>query len=344
MALRGRRSGEAVWFPKMRPAGLRSAVILETQVVHHLAISTAPADVGFATKLSTFWKFRCKNDRPPAVNPTAGKRQPNDVSRCRGSDSDQKALVKLCFGARLAYFCRVEGGTILSLNREGLLMSTLNPLKFVGGLVLEVGAVIAALAILPGLGGWVGGDSQRFSSTAAESIIPNQVYFDANSSRIIDEPTRTSRPTAWQNDYAPTPPVTQQRFVENTLDHSSQRALDAAARLWNQGDRLLPPDLRVRREVPNEQNEQVVDRSVEPLREYAPRETMQRQTMPREPMPRDLMPRTADYRLDEDYSKSSFTTPEYHRPSHYAQPSTRNEYTPRQHSAQEPRQRLFGQY
>lgn len=199
-------------------------------------------------------------------------------------------------------------------------MSTMNPLKFVGGLVLEVGAVIAALAILPGLGGWAGSDSQKFSSTAAESIIPNQVYFDANSSRVLDEPAqRATPPAAWQNDFAPAPPVTQQRYVENTLDHNSQRALDAAARLWNQGDRLLPPDLRVRRDAAD-------DRAGEPLREYAPRESM---------------PRTADHRTDHYYTAPSpppSASPEYRRTSHYAPSTTRNEFTPHYSTQEQSRQ------
>jgi hypothetical protein len=230
-------------------------------------------------------------------------------------------------------------------------MSSMNPLKFFGGLVLEVGAVIAALAILPGLGG-LGGSNPALSNTAAESIIPNQVYFDANSSRVMDEPVpRTSPPAAWQNDYAPPPPVSQQRFVENTLDHNSQRALDAAARLWNQGDRLLPPDLRVRRDV-------VDDRGGEPLREYSPRDVMPRDTTPlqrepqqREVMPRELMTRTADYRTDNNYANNYVApsqptqpaSPEYRRPSYYAPPTQRSEFTPR-YSAQEQPRRLDERY
>jgi hypothetical protein len=211
-------------------------------------------------------------------------------------------------------------------------MSTLNPLKFVGGLVLEVGAVIAALAILPGLGGWAGSDPMKLSNTAAESIIPNQVYFDANSSRVMDDPTqRTSPPAVWQNDFAPPPPMTQQRYVENTLDHNSQRALDAATRLWNQGDRLLPQDLRVRRDV-------VEDRTSEPLREYTPRQVAPRDTMPREMTPRDILPRTADYRVEDNYAAPSPpATTEYRRPSHYAPPAARNEFTPRYNAQEQPR-------
>jgi hypothetical protein len=226
-------------------------------------------------------------------------------------------------------------------------MSTLNPLKFVGGLVLEVGAVVAALAILPGLGG-LGGNNSALSNTSAESIIPNQVYFDANSSRLVDEPTpRTTPPAAWQNDYAPVPPVSQQRYVENTLDHNSQRALDAAARLWNQGDRLLPPDLRVRREVAD-------DRSGEPLREYSPRDVMPRDTIPlqREVMTREMMPRTADYRTDNNYANNYTApspptqpaSPEYRRPSYYAPPTQRSEFTPRYSSTQEQPRRMDERY
>lgn len=213
-------------------------------------------------------------------------------------------------------------------------MSTLNPLKFVGGLVLEVGAVVAALAILPGLGG-LGASNPSLSNTSAESIIPNQVYFDANSSRMIDEPTpRTSAPAAWQNDYAPAPPVAQQRFVENTLDHNSQRALDAAARLWNQGDRLLPPDLRVRGDVAD-------DRGGEPLREYSPRAMMPRDTVP---LQRELMPRTADYRVDNNAAAPApAASPEYRRPSYYAPPIQRSEFTPR-YSAQESPRRMDERY
>lgn len=216
-------------------------------------------------------------------------------------------------------------------------MSSMNPLKFLGGLVLEVGAVIAALAVLPGLGGWANSDSLKLSNTAAESVIPNQVYFDANSSRLVDDPLQhTSPPAAWQNDFAPAPPVPQQRFVENTLDHSSQRALDAAARLWSQGDRLLPADLRVRREpmdVRNDEPRNMASRNSEPLREYMLQD-----------QPRDL-PRSADYREEGSfgpsqpaYSQQQPLPLEYRRPSHYAQPSApRHEYTPRYSAQDQPR-------
>ena len=125
-------------------------------------------------------------------------------------------------------------------------MSTMNPLKFVGGLVLEIGAVIAVLAILPGFGS--SEPSLPLSSLAP--AVPNQVFFNAESSRVLDNAPRRNPapPAAWQNEFSPPPPREQQRFVEGMLDHNSQRALDATARLWNQGDRLLPPELRVRRE------------------------------------------------------------------------------------------------
>jgi hypothetical protein len=187
--------------------------------------------------------------------------------------------------ARRLLWLTLEGGTILGSNREGLQMSTMNPLKFVGGLVLEVGAVIAALAILPGLGGSGLTNFGQLSSTSNDrlamqgtsaDIIPNQVFFNADSSRMIDEPQSRptpsaysqQKPAAWQNDFAPAPPVSQQRYVENMLDHNSQRALDAAARLWTQGDRLLPQELRVRREMPNHQVPSNHQTAGEPIRQY----------------------------------------------------------------------------
>jgi hypothetical protein len=124
-------------------------------------------------------------------------------------------------------------------------MSTMNPLKFAGGMILEIGAVIAVLAMLPAMGN----REAAYSATPEVSDSPNQVFFDATSSRVVDSARSSSQQTkTWQSDLVPLPPIAQQRYVENTLDHNSQRALDAAARIWNQGDRLLPPELRVRRE------------------------------------------------------------------------------------------------
>jgi hypothetical protein len=241
-------------------------------------------------------------------------------------------------------------------------MSTLNPLKFVGGLVLEVGAVVAALAILPGLGGW-GSSDNRLSNASAESLLPNQVYFNADSSRVLDEPAqRTAPPVAGQNDFAPPPPLTQQRYVENMLDHNSQRAIDAAARLWNQGDRLLPPDLRVRRDLAD-------DQTGEPLREIRSRETMPRET-PHATL-RETRPITADYRTDNynpappvaipqantdyrqpsyyapratqvqpSYAAPNYTAPSYSPPSNYQTPN----YTAPRYSAQEQPRQLDERY
>lgn len=167
-------------------------------------------------------------------------------------------------------------------------MSTMNPLKFVGGLVLEIGAVIAVLAILPGMGS---SEPSGLSSLSSAPLQSNQVYFDAKSSRVLGaSEQRVAPPAAWQNDFAAAPPVNQQRYVEEMLDHNSQRALDAAARVWNQGDRLLPPELRVRREAaesagapqrsvydePNRFDHQ----SAEPIRPITPRNAAR---------PRDLL-------------------------------------------------------
>lgn len=128
-------------------------------------------------------------------------------------------------------------------------MSTMNPLKFLGGMILEIGAVVAVLAMLPAMG--TRGES-AYSQSAYPAVpemnsVSNQVFFDARSSRVVDDRS-THPPTraAWQSDLIAPPPATQQRFVEDSLDHTSQRALDAAARLWNRGDRLLPPELQVR--------------------------------------------------------------------------------------------------
>jgi len=120
----------------------------------------------------------------------------------------------------------------------------MNPLKFVGGMILEIGAVIAVLAMLPAFGSR---DAQYPAASFTESQ-PNQVFFDARSSHVVGNLNEPTPRAAWQSDLVSPPPVAQQRYVESTLDHNGQRALDAAARVWNQGDQLLPPELRVRRE------------------------------------------------------------------------------------------------
>lgn len=157
---------------------------------------------------------------------------------------------------------------------------TLNPLKYLGGLVLEIGAVVAALAFIPALGGspaefFPPGSSQSSRlGPHSESVIPNQVFFDAQSTRVMDQAALHRQParSAWQNDFAPPPSVADQRFVENMLDHNSQRAMDTALRAWNQSDELLPPDLRVRREA-SPPRELVPPQDVQPL--------VQVQTLPR---------------------------------------------------------------
>ncbi len=138
-------------------------------------------------------------------------------------------------------------------------MSAMNPFKFLGGLVLEIGAVIGVLAVLPAMGPQ---DSTANTSLTSE---PNQVFFNAQSSRVYGEPAlpRPAPPAVWQNDFAATPPPAQQRFVEDTLDFNSQRVLDAATRLTNRGDQLLPPELRVPRE-------RIRDESPPIVREFAP--------------------------------------------------------------------------
>jgi hypothetical protein len=134
-------------------------------------------------------------------------------------------------------------------------MST-NPLKYLGGLILEIGAVVAALAFIPALGGVpaqfimpASAQPQGLGPVSQHPAIPNQVFFNARSDRLLDSAARQGESvrTPWQNDFAPQPSVAEQRFVETMLDHNSQRVLDSAVRLWNQGDELLPPELRVRR-------------------------------------------------------------------------------------------------
>jgi|GEM_PF-4148853 len=225
-------------------------------------------------------------------------------------------------------------------------MSTMNPLKFLGGLVLEVGAVIAALAILPGLGGsglnFTGlgsANNDRLVMPTAAGIIPNQVYFDAKSSRMVDEP-RQAPPAAWQNDFAPPPPATQQRYVENMLDHNSQRALDAAARIWTQGDRLLPPELRVRREPqlptqPQFQSQsQQQNYTGEPIRDWQQPRTEFRAEREAysQPQPTNSQPQSA-YSQQQPAADRVLTSepPRYVQESHYA-PASR------------PAQRFNGQY
>ena len=129
---------------------------------------------------------------------------------------------------------------------------SMNPLKYLGGLVLEIGAVIAALAFLPALGGSPAAlFTPASQSTQLAPATSNQVFYDAQTTRVMNPAALDQQParTAWQNEFAPQPNVAQQRFVEGMLDHNSQRAMDTAARVWNRGDELLPPDLRVRREV-----------------------------------------------------------------------------------------------
>jgi hypothetical protein len=149
-------------------------------------------------------------------------------------------------------------------------------------MILEIGAVIAVLAILPGMGSR---EAAYPSPTAASSgrnggsfysDVPNQVFFDARSSRLVDDPGRPPQPSGIRhNELIPVPPVSQQRYVENSLDYNSQRALDAATRIWDQGDRLLPPELRVRR-----------DAEAAPLRELPQRGPEQTQPSHYAPRPR----------------------------------------------------------
>ena len=229
-------------------------------------------------------------------------------------------------------------------------MSTLNPLKFFGGLVLEVGAVVAALAIIPGLGGGL----PHFGQTTPDRIsleapsnqrppvaqadqIPNQVFFSADSSRMMDQPqARPTPPAAWQNDYAPAPPVTQQRYVENMLDHNSQRAMDAAVRLWSQGDRLLPQDLRVRRDQPNNGqpvNNQPINNTLnnnqyagEPVRQYQQPQQPQRVAQPNYSQPtysQPQQPPRSAYAMDRESLAENVlpSSPEvYRQPTQPVQP------------------------
>ena len=234
-------------------------------------------------------------------------------------------------------------------------MSTMNQLKFLGGLVLEIGAVIAVLAIIPGLGG---SEALRFSNagfnansslpansfatnSVAQTSLPNEVFFDGQSSRVLDNPNQDrSRPrSAWINDLVPPPPVAQQRYVEEMLDHNSQRALDAAARVWNQGDGLLPPELRVRPQPATENLAANYDRGPKSAYSQQPANLQQQsaysqQQSAGEPI-RDLgtRRRVPEYRTEEyrpnQFGHSDEIVPEYvvppttaerdyGRPSHYA--------------------------
>lgn len=160
-------------------------------------------------------------------------------------------------------------------------MST-NPFKFMGGLVLEIAAVVAVLSLLPAFGTR---DPQAVSLSQSATAVPNQVFFDAQSARRLDlVPTaqpmpmtsplltpppaaslspapalqgndfsaRPTPPAVWSSDYAPRPSAADQRFVEDVLDHSSQRVLDTAARVFERGEELLPTDLRARPQAANE--------------------------------------------------------------------------------------------
>jgi hypothetical protein len=164
---------------------------------------------------------------------------------------------------------------------------SMNPLKYLGGLVLEIGAVVAALAFIPALGGSPADFFQPAASRSpalgpAHSNQPfaNQVYFDAQSTRVMDQAAFNRQPvrSAWQNDFAPPPTVADQRFVESMLDHNSQRAMDTALRVWNRGDELLPSELRTRREAappqqlnpPREFSPPVAARELKPRSYYAP--------------------------------------------------------------------------
>jgi hypothetical protein len=125
-------------------------------------------------------------------------------------------------------------------------MSSMNPLRFFGGMILEIGAVIAVLAMLPAVGSR---DWQPTSFSSEPKAGPNQVFYDARSSRTLEDSyPRVQPPAAWQSDLVSPPPAAQQRYVEDSLDNNGQRVLEAAARLWQRGDQLLPPDLQVRRE------------------------------------------------------------------------------------------------
>jgi hypothetical protein len=75
-----------------------------------------------------------------------------------------------------------QDGTFVQSSKEAT-MSTMNPFKFVGGMLLEIGAVIAVLAMLPALGA-----HDPFGSsapTAAQGI--DQDFFEPNSLRLYSE-------------------------------------------------------------------------------------------------------------------------------------------------------------
>jgi len=125
-----------------------------------------------------------------------------------------------------------------------------NPFKFLGGMVLEIAAVVAVLALLPTFYS----ESATTSVSQLSSITPNQVFFDAKSPRNFDLTStgQSTPPAVWGSDFARPASPQQQRFVEGVLDHNSQRAMDVAARVWQRGDELLPTDLRVQRQAANE--------------------------------------------------------------------------------------------
>lgn len=143
-----------------------------------------------------------------------------------------------------------------------------NPMKFMGGLVLEIAAVIAVLSLLPAFGSR---DPQATSLSQLQSALPNQVFFDAQSARVLDLPAsrgvltsptstlepqvRSTPPAVWASDFSQPRSAPDQRFVEDMLDNTSQRAMDAAARVWDRGEELLPADLRARRQPTQAANE-----------------------------------------------------------------------------------------
>ncbi|QDU30920.1 hypothetical protein ETAA8_60730 [Anatilimnocola aggregata] len=141
-----------------------------------------------------------------------------------------------------------------------------NPFKFLGGMVLEIAAVVAVLALLPALGSR---EKQATALSQLSSAIPNQVFFDAKSARTLDlipptqvphdqpvqsqyAPARSTPPAVWASDFSRPAPVAQQRFVEEMLDYNSQRAMDVATRVFQRGEELLPAELRVARQPANE--------------------------------------------------------------------------------------------
>ncbi|WP_425615919.1 hypothetical protein NA78x_005854 [Anatilimnocola sp. NA78] len=130
-----------------------------------------------------------------------------------------------------------------------------NPFKFLGGMVLEIAAVVAVLAMLPTFSStffW-SGEPQATSLSQLPEVTPNQVFFDARSARKFDLGSSQSTPPAvWASDFARPVSPQQQRFVEGVLDHNSQRAMDVASRVWERGDAMLPADLRVQRQAANE--------------------------------------------------------------------------------------------